>query len=304
LNTRQEEHHLAWDQQEVELDHQLDHYEKQQNEILNRAEKFNEGAGSLPDPTLPLAHQLESALGKIKAHVRTILDLQGMCKSLDKKRKESEVALLKAEQNITSRDKVINKLRVRLPTAADRERLLADRRRNDEEELAHQTIKDLQSRLDKKEDVLKKYQNHLAQARQDQEEMIRRHQEELIILHQKLDLHRDTSLDQFKQTAMELMNKPTIRVPTSKYLERLAELEQTVAEQDASLSSVTEKLKLTTAGLEQQRITVETQAKRHTKEMAKLEENYVGQVKPLTCELVDKHIKDLKAQVQELNEEV
>ncbi|MEQ2174381.1 Very-long-chain (3R)-3-hydroxyacyl-CoA dehydratase 2, partial [Goodea atripinnis] len=67
--------------------------------------------------------------------------------------------------------------------------------------------------------------------------------------------------------------------------------------QDASLSSVTEKLRLTTAELEQQRITMETQAKRHTEEMAKLEENYVGQVKPLTHELVDKHIKDLNAQI-------
>ncbi|MEQ2239571.1 hypothetical protein ILYODFUR_005717, partial [Ilyodon furcidens] len=277
LNALQEERQLAWDQREVELERQLDHYEKQQNDILNRAEKFNEGAGSLPDPTLPLAHQLESALSKIKEHVRTNLDLQGTCKSLDQKLKESEVALLKAEQNIMSRDKVINELRLRLPAAADRERLLADLRRNDEEEpgsqpalkLAHQTIKDLQSRLDKKEDVLKKYQSQLAQARQDQEEMIKRHQEELIILHQKLDLHSDTSLDQFKQTAMELMKKPTIRVPTSKHLERLAELEQTVADQDASLSSVTEKLRLTTAELEQQRLTVETQAKRHTEEMAK-----------------------------------
>ncbi|XP_047248976.1 centrosomal protein of 290 kDa isoform X3 [Girardinichthys multiradiatus] len=296
LNVLQEERQLAWDQREVELERQLDHYEKQQNDILNRAEKFNEGAGSLPDPTLPLAHQLEFALSKIKEHVRTNLDLQGTCKSLDQKLKESEVALLKADKNIMSRDKVINELRLRLPAAADRERLLADLRRNDEEEpgsqpalkLAHQTIKDLQSRLDKKEDVLKKYQNQLVQARQDQEEMIKRHQEELIILHQKLDLHTDTSLDQFKQTAMELMKKPTIRVPTSKHLERLAELEQTVADQDASLSSVTEKLRLTTAELERQRLTVETQAKRHTEEMAKLEENYVGQVKPLTRELEDK----------------
>lgn len=67
----------------------------------------------------------------------------------------------------------------------------------------------------------------------------------------------------------ELMKKPTIRVPTSKHLERLAELEQTVAEQDFSLSSVTEKLKLTTAELERLRTAVETQAKKHADEMSK-----------------------------------
>lgn len=65
------------------------------------------------------------------------------------------------------------------------------------------------------------------------------------------------------------MKKPAIRVPTPKHLERLAELEQTVAEQDASLSSVTEKLKLTAAELEQHRIAMELRAKKHSEEMAK-----------------------------------
>lgn len=67
----------------------------------------------------------------------------------------------------------------------------------------------------------------------------------------------------------ELMKKPTIKVPTNKHLERLAELEQTVAEQDVSLSSITEKLNLTTAKLERQRISMETQAKKHADEMSK-----------------------------------
>ncbi|XP_076589772.1 centrosomal protein of 290 kDa isoform X9 [Chaetodon auriga] len=294
-NMLQDERQLAWDQREVELERQLDQYEKHQNEILSSAEKYEDGAGSLPDPSLPLAHQLEFALGKVREHVRTILDTQATCKSLDEKLKEKEAALWKAEQNIVSRDKVINELRLRLPAAANRERLLADLAKHEEGQpdsqpsfkLAHQTIKDLQGRLDKKEDVLKKYQNQLAQARQDQEDMIKRHQEELRVLHQKLDLHTDTSLDRFRQTAMELIKKPTIRVPTTKHLERLAELEQTVAEQDISLSSVTEKLSLATAELERLRAYVETQAKRHAEEMTKLEEYHAAQVKALTGETED-----------------
>ncbi|XP_051808594.1 centrosomal protein of 290 kDa isoform X2 [Acanthochromis polyacanthus] len=291
-NTLQEERQLAWDQREVELERQLDHYEKHQNEILNGAEKFEEGTGALPDPTLPLAHQLEFALGKIREHVHTILDTQATCKSLDKRLKEKEEALWKAEQNIVSRDKVINELRLRLPAAANRERLLADLTKHEESQsgsqsalrLTHQTIKDLQGRLDKKEDVLKKYQNQLAQARQNQEEMIKRHQEELKTLHEKLDLHTDTSLDRFKHTAMELMKKSTISVPTSKHLKRLAELEQTVAEQDISLCSITEKLKLTTAELDRQRTAMETQATKHADEISKLEENHVGKLTALTGE--------------------
>uniref|UniRef100_A0A671UTP0 Centrosomal protein 290 n=1 Tax=Sparus aurata TaxID=8175 RepID=A0A671UTP0_SPAAU len=288
-NMLQDERQLAWDQREVELERQLDQYEKHQNEVLSRSsEKYEDGTGSLPDPSLPLAHQLEFALAKIREHVHTVLDTQATCNRLDEKLKEKEAALWKAEQNIVSRDRVINELRLRLPAAADRERLLADLAKHEEGlsdnqpalKLAHQTIKDLQGRLDKKEDVLKKYQSQLARARQD---MIKRHQEELRMLHQKLDLHSDTSLDRFKQTAM----KPTIRVPTTKHLERLAELEQTVAEQDVSLSSVTEKLNLTTAELERQRISMETQAKKHTDEMSRLEEYHAAQVKALTAETED-----------------
>ncbi|XP_034443047.1 centrosomal protein of 290 kDa isoform X2 [Hippoglossus hippoglossus] len=294
-NTLQEEQQLMWDQREVELQRQVDQYEKHQDEIVSSVKKFDEGTGSLPDPSLPLAHQLDFALGKIREHVRTILDTQATCKSLDEKLKEKAEALWKAEQNIVSRDKVINELRLRLPAAANRERLLADLAKHEEGQsdcqpalkLAQQAIKDLQGRLDKKEDVLKKYQNQLAQAREDQEEMIKRHQEELRILHQKLDLHSDTSLDRFKQTAMELMKKPTIKVPTSKHLEHLAELEQTVAEQDLSLSSATEKLKLTTDELQRQRTIMEAQAKKNADQMSKMEEHHASQVKSLTAETED-----------------
>lgn len=87
--------------------------------------------------------------------------------------KEKEAALVRAEKNIMSRDKVINELRLRLPAAANRERLLADIAKHEEGQsdsqpalkLAQQSIKDLQGRLDKKEDVLKKCQSQLAQAR-------------------------------------------------------------------------------------------------------------------------------------------
>uniref|UniRef100_A0AAX7T855 Centrosomal protein of 290kDa coiled-coil region domain-containing protein n=1 Tax=Astatotilapia calliptera TaxID=8154 RepID=A0AAX7T855_ASTCA len=305
--TLHEECQLAWDQREVEMERQLDYYEKHQDEILSNAEKLDEGKGWLPDPSLPLARQLEFTLGKIREHVRTILETQATCRSLDKKLKEMEAALWKAEQNIVSRDKVINELRLRLPAAADRERLLADLAKHEEGQsdrqsalkLAHQTIKDLQDRLDKKEDIIKKYQNQLAQARQDQEELIKRHQEEMKMLHEKLDLHTDTSLDRFRQTAMELMKKPTLRVPTSKHVERLAELEQTVAEQDISLCSLTEKLKVTTAELERLKATMETEAKRH--------EYHVSQVKALTAENEDqrsqmaqmeKEMNDLRAELE------
>ena len=65
------------------------------------------------------------------------------------------------------------------------------------------------------------------------------------------------------------MKKPTISVPTTKQLARLAEMEQTVAEQDTSLSSLTHKLKVLTAELEKQRQAAASQTKEHTAQIAK-----------------------------------
>ncbi|XP_023811235.1 centrosomal protein of 290 kDa isoform X8 [Oryzias latipes] len=294
LQTLNEEQQLARDQREVELERQLEDYEKHQSEIVGSVEN-EEGSSLFPDPSLSLSHQLEFALKQLKNDKRIISDTQATCKRLNEKLKEKVAALRTAEQNILSRDKVINELRLGLLATADRGRLPADLTRKEEGQsetqpafiVAQQTITDLQGRLDKKEDLLRKYQHQLAKARQDQDEMIKRHQDELRMLHQKLDLNTDASLDRFKQTAMELMKKPTIRLPTSQHLERLAELEQTVTEQEISLGSITEKLKKASSELEKQRITMETQARKHKDDTAKLEEHYTAQMKALTDQTQD-----------------
>lgn len=87
------------------------------------------------------------------------------------KLKEKEAALWKAEQNILSRDKVINELRLRLPASSERDKIIAEINRKDEEpphalKIAHQTIANMQARLNQKEEVLKKYQQLLVKARE------------------------------------------------------------------------------------------------------------------------------------------
>ncbi|KAF4095066.1 centrosomal protein of 290 kDa isoform X2 [Onychostoma macrolepis] len=304
-NNLLEERQLIWDQREVQLERQLDTYEKRQNEVLSTAQKFEEATGSLPDPNQPLVHQLDYALGKIKEHVRTILETKATCKILEEKLKEKEAALWTSEQNVLSRDKVINELRLRLPATAEREKLLADLSKQEDSDsqpalkVAHQTINNLQGRLDQKEGVLKKYQNLLAKTRQEQEEISKRHEEEVRALHQKLDVYMDTSLDRFKQTALELMKKPTITVPTNKHLMRLAEMEQTVAEQDNSLSSLTRKLKVVTTELDQQKQVMAAQAMEHAMDIARLEERHVAQTKGLSQEA-----EELRAQLIQMEKEL
>ncbi|XP_060784403.1 centrosomal protein of 290 kDa isoform X2 [Neoarius graeffei] len=303
-NNLLEEQQLSWDQREVELERQLEIYEKQQNQIIGSAQKFEEATSSLPDPNQPLAHQLEHALNKIKEHVRTILEIQATCKTLEEL-KETEAALWQAEQNVLSRDRVINELRLRLPATAEREKLLADLSKQDDTssqralKIAHQTISNLQGLLDQKEEVLKKYQNLLAKARQEQEEAVKKHEQEVRNLHQQLDLHTDLSLDRFRQTTLERMKKPTLNVPTTKQMERLAEMEQMVTEQDTSLSSLTHKLKVLSAELERQRHVTASQAKEHAEETAKLEERHSSQINAMS-----KESEELRSQLRQMEKEL
>ncbi|XP_072914961.1 centrosomal protein of 290 kDa isoform X2 [Hemitrygon akajei] len=288
-NKFHEERLLAWDHRELELQRQLDMYEHQSNEVLKAALKFEEVTGSIPDPNKPLPEQLNVALQKIREHVHTILETQATCRTLEEKLKEKEAALWKAEQNVLSRDKVINELRLRLPATADREKMIADLSAKTEHEeesrkalkVAHQTITNLQARLDQKEEVLQKYQRLLTRAHQDQEEFAKKHEEDLKALHLKLDSYADASLNKFKEAAVELMKKPAIPVVTSKHLVHLAELEHTVAEQDHSLSTLVDKLKAATTELEKQKDITELKMRESETEKARLEEKHAAELKEL-----------------------
>ncbi|XP_078075740.1 centrosomal protein of 290 kDa isoform X3 [Mustelus asterias] len=292
-NKLHEERQIAWDRRELELQHHLDMYEHQHTEVLSAAQKFEEATGSIPDPNKPLPEQLNVALQKIREHIYVILETQSTCRTLKEKLKEKEESLWKAEQNVLSRDQVINELRLRLPATAERERLMADLSSRTEDDIesrkalkvAHQTIANLQARLDQKEEVLQKYQRLLTRAHQDQEEIAKKHEEDLKVLHLKLDSYTDASLNKFKQAAMELMKKPSRPVPTSKHLARLAELEQTVTDQDSSLSAQVDKLKRATMELEKQKGITQLKMKEHRSEKANLEEKHATEVTKLHGEV-------------------
>ncbi|XP_046502399.1 centrosomal protein of 290 kDa isoform X1 [Equus quagga] len=306
-NKFHEERQMAWDQREVELERQLDIFDRQQNEILNAAQKFEEATGSMPDPSLPLPNQLEIALRKIKENVRIILETRATCKSLEEKLKEKESALWSAEQNILSRDKVITELRLRLPATAEREKLIAELGRKEVEpkshhtlKIAHQTIANMQARLNHKEEVLKKYQRLLEKAREEQREIVKKHEEDLHILHHKLELQADSSLNKFKQTAWDLIKQSPTPVPTNKHFLRLAEMEQTVAEQDDSLSSLLVKLKKVSQDLERQKEITELKIKEFESTKLRLQETHADEVKKVKAEVED--LRYLLAQSQKETE--
>ncbi|NXH19921.1 CE290 protein, partial [Bucco capensis] len=286
-----EDRQMAWDQREVELQRQLDLYDHQQNEILSTALKLEEATGSVPDPSLPLPQQLELALRKIEEHIRTILETRATCKSLEEKLKEKEAALRKAEQNVLSRDKVINELRLQLPATSEREKIMAELGKQEDAseyhraiKIAHQTIANMQARLNQKEEVLQKYQRLLAEAREEQEEISKKHEEDLKVLHQKLNLHTDNSLNKFKQTALEVVKKTTLSLSNNKHFLRLAEMEQTVAEHDHSIVSLVGKLKKTSSDLEKQKQITSMKVKEFETIKAQLQEKHTVDVEQLKDE--------------------
>ncbi|NXA26418.1 CE290 protein, partial [Ibidorhyncha struthersii] len=290
-NKFHEERQMAWDQREVELQRQLDLYDHQQNEILSTALKLEEATGSVPDPSLPLPQQLELALRKNQEHIRTILEARATCKSLEEKLKEKETAVWNAEQNVLSRDKVINELRLQLPATSEREKIMAELGKQEDDpkyhhaiKVARQTIANMQARLNQKEEVLKRYQHSLAKAREEQEEIAKKHEEDLRVLHQKLNLHTDNSLNKFKQTALELMKKSSLSLSNNKHFLRLAEMEQTVAEQDNSLASLVGKLKKTSSDLEKQKQITLMKIKEFETIRAQLQEKHTVDVEKLKDE--------------------
>ncbi|XP_045444271.1 centrosomal protein of 290 kDa isoform X2 [Pipistrellus kuhlii] len=293
-NKFHEEREMAWDQREVELERQLDIFDRQQNEILHAAQKFEDVTGSMPDPSLPLPNQLEIALRKIKENVRVILETRATCKSLEEKLKEKDSALRLAEQNILSRDKVINELRLHLPATVEREKLIAELGRKEIEpqsyhtlKIAQQTIANMQARLNQKEDMLKKYQRLLEKAREEQREIVKKHEEDLHILHHKLEIQADSSLNKFKQTAWDLLKQSPTPVPTNKHFIRLAEMEQTVAEQDDSLASLLVKLKKVSQELERQKEITELKIKDFENIKLRLQENHAVEMKKVKAEVED-----------------
>ncbi|ERE88108.1 centrosomal protein [Cricetulus griseus] len=220
-----EERQMAWDQREVELERQLDLFDRQQNEILSAAQKFEEATGSMPDPSLPLPNQLEIALHKIKENIRTILKTQATCKSLEE-------------------------FIVQLPLLV----------------------------------------------KQEQREIVKKHEEDLHALHHKLELQADSSLNKFKQTAQDLIKQSPVPVPTNKHFIRLAEMEQTVAEQDNSLASLLTKLKKVSKDLESQKEITELKVREFENMKLRLQENHLGEMKKVKVEVEDLRRALLQAQ--------
>ncbi|RMX41053.1 hypothetical protein pdam_00003250 [Pocillopora damicornis] len=105
LAKEHEERQLLWEQREVELERTIDKLEKQQEQLADAAAKFEEATGSIPDPDLPVANQLELAIRNIKEHIRIIVGTREESRALKKKYEELDQAFKQSEERLTQKDK-------------------------------------------------------------------------------------------------------------------------------------------------------------------------------------------------------
>nr|XP_061812853.1 centrosomal protein of 290 kDa-like [Nerophis lumbriciformis] len=170
--------------------------------------------------------------------------------------------------------------------------------------LAYKSIKDLQCRLNNKEEVIKKYQNQLIKAGKNQEDLIKSHAEEMKMLYEKLDSNNNLALERLRRK--EAIKNPSITTPLSKHLDHVAELEQMVAEQDVSLASANRKLKMATTELERQKAAMEIQIKKHADEISKLRRAHTVEMEDANFESNDQRsqIVKLKKEIDSLQNEL
>ncbi|MEJ1272548.1 centrosomal protein 290 [Cricetulus griseus] len=94
----------------------------------------------------------------------------------------------------------------------------------------------------------------------------------------------------------DLIKQSPVPVPTNKHFIRLAEMEQTVAEQDNSLASLLTKLKKVSKDLESQKEITELKVREFENMKLRLQENHLGEMKKVKVEVEDLRRALLQAQ--------
>uniref|UniRef100_UPI00358E731A centrosomal protein of 290 kDa isoform X3 n=1 Tax=Myxine glutinosa TaxID=7769 RepID=UPI00358E731A len=312
LNKVHEERELSWEQREVELERQLEAYEKQQQEVLGTARQFEEVMGRLPDSNLPLAQQLEQVLQQVWQHVHAIAEAQTISKLLEQRLKNKDEALRKAEAGLLSRDRLVNELRMRLPASVESSTQVQGAavtvQASQEERVAVQELTVLRSRLQHKEQLLAKYQHLLQREREDHEAERQQQATHTAALQHQLDTQADAAFSRFQETVQNFMQKipgPSTSIePTS----RLSELQTALAAREETAVGLSEELKVARAcaehELEQAREEAELVNRQleqhHTAELERLERR--ARTSESELAIREKELKLLQEQQQQQHE--
>ncbi|CAF3440860.1 unnamed protein product [Rotaria sp. Silwood1] len=309
-----EERQLIWEHRELEMERKIDQLEKQQNDIADAAKRFEEAIGNYPDPSLPVAHQLEQALRIIRENIHLLMEAKVQHQLVEKRTAEHIEKVREMENAILARDKIIHELRLRLPTTTilDSDKLISDvmTRPDDFSRLAavraaQSTIDSLQARIIQKEESIRKYQEMLKEARDDLNKQTRQHEEELQLLNEQLQNKRDLDFIRFKEFVERGGNPAHFHgTPTSFELARVRELEENVAVQENTIAHLNEKLREARREAEtwKARLTQKMEQFKHDRENVKT--SYEKIVDQLNRE-IEHHrsqLQDQQARIGQMNE--
>jgi len=285
-----EDRQLLWEQHEVELERSIAKLEKQQRDVMETARRFEEATGSIPDESLPIANQLELAIGKIKEHIKTIIIARQETNNAKEDMDSSRKKLRASETALMHKDKIINELRLRLPIS-ERNIILTEPTSSQVTEvhrdvkqalhIAHTTVDSLKLMLEKKDDTLAKYQNMLNKSRQELQSQADSHRQEMKLLQDRLQLEIEEHIKKIKKIHQEYINAPQAKLPTNQQLHRLSELEDMLSEQDNALGTASEKYRQGKQEIKVLRDEAEDNIKRLKQQLKDEEQKHAMEIKKL-----------------------
>lgn len=248
-----EQKQLDWETRAVELEALEDTGPEKQNIATDGAKKMDD-AFMIPNPSWPLAKQLEQSLNLVRAQAKSLeenkkklMETRQLMDDFKKKQRE-------AESMVLAKDRIINDLRMQVPSSVDRALAVAsitgdhgltlglttDYESKQSLNIAQATIVSLRERLEQKEETLARYEKVLKQSRTEFEADLRRKQEEIVSLKSKIR-ELSQSIQDLKASAVTTDWTSPSKVVGDK-MQRIEELEDDVQELQSSLSEVSRQL--------------------------------------------------------------
>lgn len=229
---------------------------------------------------------------------------------------ELEEKVKRLEYDITTRDRVITELRLRLPASQERDEAIAKATAHldgaappssDQDypvKVAQTTVASLQARLEQKQQTIAKFDELLKNARDDLLNQAKRHEIELKNLQEQLHAQREDGLRKLRKAANQKIEQTSL--PTNQQLRRLNELEDEVAERDNSLAALRDKLAKSRHECHSWKCKHDDMIKSHSVEVDSIRENHNVELSEVNQQLdhIVEEVRQKDDQIAILYEEI
>eukprot|EP00117_Sycon_ciliatum_P009651 scpid6697/ scgid11854/ Centrosomal protein of 290 kDa; Bardet-Biedl syndrome 14 protein homolog; Nephrocystin-6 len=232
---------MSWERREAELEDAIHKLQLSQERMLESANELGSSQRLVPDPSQPVATQLEQAVGRLKHQALRCSRLQDHCDALEKDKRSLDDQRCQLEQQLIRKEKVETELRIRLtghPSDVETTEDTVSTREKEAIKKAQRMIESLKEQLQQKENVLLKYQSRLVQVQEECAATTDEQKEQIALLSRKVKTGSDDVFRKLRQAAVESTRVADPPLPTQKQLDRLRELEDIVSEQDKTIAAL------------------------------------------------------------------